>query len=154
MVMGTYILDKHKVVSFKLNPDDYNVLIRITNPKDNFSRLQYEHIYNDVLGLKFYDLDDETSDLYLFNQHHLEKLLDFFKKHTHYANMVIHCDEGRSRSAGVAAGWFLFKDIKSSIYKLYHDNIHFPNRRIVGFFFSYYNEPIRRIDKWEKDLYG
>lgn len=152
--MGTYILDKNKVVTFKLDPDTYNVLIRITNPKDQFLILKYEHIYNDILSLKFYDLDDESSDLYLFNHNHLEKLLEFFERHKNCNNMVIHCDEGRSRSAGVAAGWFLFKDVKSSIYKLYHDNIHFPNRRVVEFFFRHFNEPIQRIDKWEKEIYG
>ncbi|MBN2532331.1 MAG: hypothetical protein JXB88_05540 [Spirochaetales bacterium] len=152
--MGTFILDKIKVITFKLNPDDYNVLIRVTNPKDTFPPLKYEYIYKDILSLKFYDLDDETSDLYLFNQNHLEKLLDFFYKHKNCTNMVIHCDEGRSRSAGIAAGWFLFNDVKSSIYKLYHDDIHFPNRRVVEFFFRHYNEPMKRINKWEQDLYS
>ena len=152
--MGTIILDKNKVITLKLNPGTYNVLIRITNPNSQFPLLKFEHIYRDILLLKFYNLDDENSDLYLFNQNHLEKLIDFFQKHTHCLNMVIHCDEGISRSAGVAVGWFLFKDIKSNIYKLYHDKIHYPNRRVVEFFFKYFNEPIFRIDKWEKEIFS
>ena len=34
--MGTYILNKKQVINFKLNPNDYNVLIRITSPKTEF----------------------------------------------------------------------------------------------------------------------
>lgn len=151
--MGTYLLDKTKVISFMLNQKEYNVLIRVTNPKDNFVILKNEDIYRDILTLKFYDLEDEASGLHLFNENHLEKILNFFQKHKNCKNMVIHCDKGRSRSAGIAVGWFLFQDTKSSIYKLYHNGVHFPNRRIVEFFFKHFNEPIQRIDKWEKEIY-
>ncbi|MBN2444014.1 MAG: hypothetical protein JXJ04_21810, partial [Spirochaetales bacterium] len=152
--MGTFILDKKKVVSLKLPPEQYNVLIRVTNPRSSFLELENDQIYRDILTLQFYDLDDKDSNLYLFNENHLEKILEFFKKHKNCRNMVIHCDEGRSRSAGIAVGWFLFNDVKSSIYKLYHDNVHFPNRRVVEYFFRSFGEPISRIEKWEEELYG
>ncbi len=151
--MGTYILDKKQAVTFSPDPVAYNVMIRITDPTGVFTELENERAYRDILCLKFYDLEDENSALHLFNKTHLDKIMDFFEHHKNCNNMVIHCDEGRSRSAAVAAGWFLFKDVKSSIYKLYHDRFHFPNRRVVEFFFKHFGEDIKRVEKWEKDLF-
>jgi predicted protein tyrosine phosphatase len=152
--MGTYILNKKQVIDFKLDPNNYNVLIRITSPKTEFDTLKNEHIYREILSLKFYDLEDDNSGLYLFNENHLNLILSFFNKHRNCRNMVIHCDEGRSRSAGVAAGWFLFNDVRSSIYKLYHDGIHFPNRRVIDFFYRHFGLSTKSIDKWERELFG
>lgn len=152
--MGTYILSKQQAINFKLNPSSYNVLIRITSPKTEFENLKNEQIYRDILTLKFFDLEDDNTGLYLFNENHLTAILDFFNKHKNCKNMVIHCDEGRSRSAGVAAGWFLFNDVRSSIYKLYHDGIHFPNRRVINYFYKHFNVSTKSIDKWEKELFG
>ena len=152
--MATYILNKKDATKIKLDPSDYNVMIRITNPKTDFLQLENENIFTDILSLKFFDLEDDKSGLYLFNETHLERIMQFFNKHRNCKNMVIHCDEGKSRSAGVAVGWFLFNDIKSSIYKIYHNNIHFPNRRIVEFFYKHFNENLNNIDKWENELYS
>ncbi|MBN1696127.1 MAG: hypothetical protein JW881_01325 [Spirochaetales bacterium] len=152
--MATYILNKQKAAVIKLNPQDYNVMIRITNPKDYFITLENEHCFREIMSLRFYDIDDESSGLHLFNKAHLELIIAFFEKHRNCTNMVIHCDEGRSRSAGVAAGWFLFNDNKSSVYRLYHDNIHYPNRRVVELFFEYFGVKKELIDKWERDLFG
>jgi predicted protein tyrosine phosphatase len=151
--MGTYILDKEKAIAFALNPSEYNVMIRVTDPKASFSPLKNDQIYTDVLTLKFYDLEDDNTGLFIFNETHLDNLLDFFNKHKNCQNMVIHCDKGKSRSAALAVGWFLFNDAKSNIYKLYHDKIHFPNRRIVEYFYKYFKADIRHIDKWENEWY-
>ena len=152
--MATYILDKKQVIKFNLNPNEYNVLIRITSPKTDFDNLKYEHIYREIISLKFFDLEEDNSGLYLFNENHRNKIINFFNKHKHCRNMVIHCDEGRSRSAGVAAGWFLFNDVRSSIYKLYHDGVHFPNRRVINYFYKFFGKSTKSIDKWENELYG
>ena len=65
--------------------------------------------------------------------------------------MIIHCDQGMSRSAGIAVGWFLFKDERSSIYKLYHSGKHMPNRLIVKTFCKMLQKDMTLINKWEKE---
>jgi predicted protein tyrosine phosphatase len=152
--MGTYILDSKKVISFMLNPSSYNVLIRVTDPKGSFSRLEHEEIYRDTLSLRFYDLEQASSGLSIFTQTHLELLLEFFNKHKNCRNMVIHCDKGESRSAAIAAGWFLFNDTKSGIFKIYHNKAYFPNRRIIEFFYRHFGADIRQIDKWESERFS
>ncbi len=151
--MGTYILDKDKVTNFKLDKNLYNVLIRITSPSVEFTNLKFRNIYRDIIELQFFDFPDDTSRLYVFNDNILKKIYNFFVKHKNCHNMVIHCEKGISRSAGVAVGWFLFNDNNQSIYKLYHEDKHLPNRLIVEHFYKKLNKDINRIDKWEKERF-
>jgi predicted protein tyrosine phosphatase len=151
--MGTYILNKDKVAVFKLDKSLYNVLIRITSPGVELNKLKDKHIYRDILELQFFDFPDDSSRLYIFNENILKKVLNFFEKHKNCHNMVIHCEKGISRSAGVAVGWFLFNDNNHSIYKLYHDDKHLPNRLIVEHFYKKLNKDIKRIDRWEKERF-
>ena len=149
--MATYILNKKKVVDFNLDENLYNVLIRVTSPGVEFPRLKHEGIYRDILELQFFDFEDDQSGLYIFNETILERIMDFFKKHRNCNNMVIHCESGISRSAGIAVGWFLFNDTMSSVYKLYHEDKHLPNRLIVYQFYKRFNLNLDQINKWEKD---
>jgi len=65
--------------------------------------------------------------------------------------MVIHCDLGVSRSAGVAVGWLLFKDDRSSIYKIYHGKKHMANSLIVTMFAKRFNRGLKYLKKWEDE---
>jgi hypothetical protein len=67
--------------------------------------------------------------------------------------MVIHCDYGVSRSAAVAVGWLIYNDDRASIYKIYHDKKHIPNRYIVEKFYKRLNKTMKYIDKWEKEKF-
>ena len=151
--MGTYILNKDNVINFQINDTLYNVLIRVTSPGVEFPDLKHHKIYRDTLELHFFDFPDDTSRLYIFNDLILDKIYNFFIKHKHCHNMVIHCEKGISRSAGIAVGWFLFNDNKSSIYKLYHEDKHIPNRLIVDHFYKKFNKDTTYIDKWEKERF-
>ena len=151
--MGTYILNKFRIVSFRLDPSIYNVLIRVTNPSEPFTPLQNEKIYREILELKFYDFISEQNGLTIFTDNHLDTILEFFEKHKKCKNMVIHCDYGVSRSAGIAVGWLLYNDDRASIYKLYHDRKHIPNRYIVEKFYRRLNKSMKYIDKWEKEKF-
>lgn len=149
--MGTYILNNDSVADFRLDENLYNVLIRVTSPGVEFSRLKYEASYKDILELRFFDFPDDSSGLYIFNETILDRVLEFFEKHQKCQNMVIQCERGISRSAGIAVGWFLFNDTVSSIYKLYHDDKHLPNRLIVEQFYKRLRRDIGQIDRWEKE---
>jgi len=149
--VATYILNKKAVVDFSLDEKMYNVLIRVTSPGVEFPRLKHEGAYRDILELQFFDFEDDISGLYIFNETILERVLAFFEKHRNCKNMVIHCESGISRSAGIAVGWFLFNDAMSSIYKLYHEDKHLPNRLIVYQFYKRFRRDIGQINRWEKD---
>ena len=151
--MGTYILNKYQAAKFKLNPHEYNVIIRISSPLEPFIPLENEGIYRDILELKFYDLTDKQDNLTIFNDEHLNIILNFFKKHEYCNNMIIQCEQGQSRSAAVSIGWFLYKDDRSSIYKIYHNKKYIPNRFIVEKFSKRLNKSMKYIDKWEKERF-
>jgi predicted protein tyrosine phosphatase len=152
--MGTYILNKYLAAKFQIDPKQYNVLIRITSPSEEFLPLEHPECFSDKLELKFYDFADDSTGLHIFNENHLHKVINFFEKHKNCQNMIIHCEEGISRSAGIAVGWFLFKDNRASIYNIYHDKKHMPNRLIVEHFYKYFNKSMSTIEKWEKEKYG
>jgi predicted protein tyrosine phosphatase len=151
--MGTYILNKYQAPIFKIDPKKYNVMIRITNPGEDLLPLQNSNLFRDVLEIRFYDFDKEQNGLQIFDDHHADILLDFFQKHTNCENMIIHCDIGISRSAGVAVGWFLFKDSRSSIHKIYHDSKHLPNKLVVKSFARRLKKDMKYIEKWEKEKF-
>ena len=149
--MATYILNKKTVVDFSLDGNLYNVLIRVTSPGVELPRLKDPGIYRDILELQFFDFEDDISGLYIFNDTIMERILEFFEKHRNCKNMVIHCESGISRSAGIAVGWFLFNDTTSSVYKLYHEDKHLPNRLIVFHFYKKFHRNIEQINRWEKE---
>jgi predicted protein tyrosine phosphatase len=153
--MGTYILNKYQAAKLQPDPSRYNVIIRITSPTDDFLPLQYEANYRDILELSFFDFTDDSSGLYVFNENLMDKVLAFFEAHKSCDNMVIHCDLGMSRSAGVAVGWFIFKGDNKSIHQLYHDNKHLPNELIVKMFAKKLNNNILKfIEKWRTESSG
>ena len=151
--MATYILNKYNITKFRPDSNQYNVLIRITNPGEEFLPLEYSGIYKDILELYFFDFTDEQLGLKIFQSYHMDKIINFFTEHRLCDNMVIHCDVGISRSAGVAIGWLLFKDDRASIYKIYHNRKHIPNRLIVERFAKRLNKSLKYIDKWEKEKF-
>jgi|GEM_PF-3167752 len=152
--MATYILNKYHAVKLDLNPNEYNVMIRVTSPGEEFLPLENKHIYDDILELRFYDFIKETQGLTIFNEHHLDMIMNFFKRHKNCKNMVIHCDEGMSRSAGIAIGWFLFNDNRSSIYNIYHNKKHIPNKLIVESFYKRLHKSMKYLKKWEKEKFS
>ncbi len=149
--MATYVLNKYDAVKFRPSKTEYNVMIRITNPSDSFAPLEDEELYRDVLELKFYDFIEDLNGLFIFNKSLFETIMEFFEKHRNCKNMVIHCDMGMSRSAGVAVGWFLFNDDRKSVHKLYHDKKHIPNKLIVSFFVNKLSPSMNKIiNGWEQ----
>jgi predicted protein tyrosine phosphatase len=123
-------------------------MIRITNPGDDFKSLKDPALYRDVLEIRFYDFTEETHGLAVFDETVMMRLVEFFKKHKDCHNMAIHCDLGVSRSAGVAVGWLLFKDDRSSIYKIYHGKKHMPNSLIVTMFSTLFKRGQKYLKKW------
>lgn len=154
--MSTYILNKYTITTFKLNPEDYNVLIRISSPFEEFLPLKYPEQYREILELKFYDFEKETAGLKIFDEYELEVLLNFFERHKFCRNMVIHCEQGISRSAAVAVGWLLYNDDRASIYKIYHGKKYMPNKRIVDMFIKKLKINKRfteMLHKWNEELF-
>jgi predicted protein tyrosine phosphatase len=150
--MATYILNKYQAQKFKLNPSTYNVLIRITSPSDEFLPLEFISSFRDVIELQFYDFIDDSTGLYVFNENIMDKILRFFEEHKFCDNMVIHCDQGMSRSAGVAVGWFIFKNDNGSAYKIYHDKKHLPNKLIAEMFANKLNKRfLKFLQKWDNE---
>lgn len=97
-----------KIVTFlsrryaaQLRPPRNSVLISI-HDKAEFP-LEPRRGWADVLYLRFHDGDTQTlMGLERFSAEHAARVLAFVAKHVDCEQLVVHCSEGQSRSAGVA----------------------------------------------------
>jgi len=85
-------------------PKEDAVLISITVPESSF--VMYNKEYKDVLGLKFHDIDTQSDllGLKVISKDDVKQIYEFVNKYKNNINhIVVNCDAGQSRSAGVAA---------------------------------------------------
>jgi predicted protein tyrosine phosphatase len=116
-----------------------HVMIRITDPRNDFPPLKDNPNRVAVLELKFYDLDgnkvaadwsEEDINKYghgLFTMDQAVQIVDFIQTHNP-DKVIVHCDAGISRSAGVAAA--IAKVITGSDEVIFNDNRYIPNRYV------------------------
>jgi predicted protein tyrosine phosphatase len=84
-------------------PTQKSILISITAPDVEHPRHSRELI--DVLQLNFHDTDKVSYGLVAPSIEHGRQIVDFVNKHKDTVDcIVVNCDAGQSRSAGVAAG--------------------------------------------------
>ncbi len=95
-----YIKNREQIKNGFIPENGKSILISITTPD------QIHPVFNDqyisVFRLKFDDTDTDTS-LKIFNDKDAKNILDFVYYHRNIDNIVINCDVGVSRSAGIGA---------------------------------------------------
>jgi predicted protein tyrosine phosphatase len=113
-VLGRDDLIKH--IFNKTLPFDHKetVLISITNPDRNLLDKKYLSDFQDSLSVQFYDIEEEYTENNIIHkpiQFEQAKALNDFIFKNKDKSFVIHCEEGYSRSAGIAlAIEFLLKN--------------------------------------------
>jgi len=149
--MKITVMNRHNAA--KYNPNHNIAIISITDPYSMPNQFVKENI--DILRLSFDDIDfmpmknakgeiiEECSFMVLFKRDHAKQILDFYLKVKDTVDeLVVHCEAGRSRSAGTAAALlFVSGQNDRTIFcnPLYH-----PNMRVyrtileeAGFTFGY-----------------
>lgn len=98
---------KNNFLDLNINKD--TVLISITDPKSNTLDNDILNKFKDSLSIQFYDITKDMDDGYKtsssweflpINNKEAKTILDFILKHKN-DNFLIHCEAGKSRSAGV-----------------------------------------------------
>lgn len=104
--MPVVILSRREVESRVFEDGDY--VISITDPDSPLAKINGT---NDILRLQFYDIDTplKTLDNKIFYPMQMSdaiKIVQFIKsiKLKKLKNIVVHCEAGLSRSAGIGAG--------------------------------------------------
>lgn len=84
--------------------DEPHVIVSITSHASDRARLRTGPACRGVLRVAFADIDAPSGDLVVFDRSHARAICSFVLQHRDaIASIVVHCDAGVSRSAGVAA---------------------------------------------------
>ncbi|MCG8570874.1 MAG: hypothetical protein MJB14_12110 [Spirochaetes bacterium] len=145
-----HILNRYNSIDFyqKLKQNEKNYMIRITSSYSFFEKLQGAEFYDQILEIKFDDVNIERDGSFHFR--HREQIDDFFSNHINFDHLIIHCDAGISRSSAVAVAYFMKIKNKKEIKKIFSHPQYFPNQLIVFQFADLYQFD----QKYLKNLYN
>ena len=101
--MKIKVLSRQAFEEFK--SDESFIVISITDPNSEKVKIKNKPI--DILSLQFFDLDKDIGQFpysqFIFTINQAQQILNFVKKYKNKVNLIIvHCEAGISRSAGVA----------------------------------------------------
>jgi len=110
--MSLLVLGRAHVKTQEHTPDEPHVLISITDPYNGQVRddcgpaeLYPSEQRLDTLRLEFFDIDEPIGNLPMMTEEQAESVVGFIKKWQDKISLiVVHCEAGIARSAGVAAG--------------------------------------------------
>ncbi len=118
----------------KLSYNDFSsdkIIISIRTPEDEQAVFNAENnSIKDILYLSFYDVSNETQDIFkgysaMMDEDAL-KIKEFVLKWKDKVDtIIVHCDAGVSRSAGVAAGILDGLNLDSS--PIFDSKLYYPN---------------------------
>ena len=124
------VLSRHEATDFV--PTVPTIIISITSPEKELVQFAHSDRFVDILRLQFHDISQPNDEYRLMNKEDAEKVIDFAYRYEQDAQLIlVHCDAGISRSAGVAAGLsWLFNNDDSHFYsRAFRPNAHC--RRLV-----------------------
>jgi len=119
MSLNLTVLNRYSMESFRTN-EPY-IVISIRCPNDSLPKFAFDSNRKDVLYIEINDTDDkklaEKYDYKMLSEEEAEQILEFVFHHKdNIPNVVVHCDAGKSRSAGTAAALLkIFNGDDSSI---------------------------------------
>lgn len=106
------------------------IAISITTPGDTdveIKNIEQTGIKS-ILRVKFYDSDDRDTCYPCITYNQAKEIADFVKSKNmdDYDKIIVHCDAGQSRSAGVAAA--IMKFLNGSDAEIFNNFKYYPNR--------------------------
>jgi predicted protein tyrosine phosphatase len=139
--MKLQVFNREAFENYKTN--EPHISISITNPNSEPAKFINEKTsLLDKLELQFFDLDKDTGvfpySRFIFTQSNARKILDFVIKYENKVKTIlVHCEAGISRSAGIAGALSLiYNDDDEEFFNMY-----IPNRLVYRTILEvYYNE--------------
>ncbi len=102
------------------------IIISITNPGDEDIKFYPNSQIKDILSIKFFDSIDDLPDA--MREEDALKIKNFIDKWKNkIQHIVIHCEEGISRSAGVAKALMLY--LNNNNQEILNNKRYYPNER-------------------------
>lgn len=87
----------------RFDNDKNYIIISITDPNQPVAQLEKSNNCNGILRQKFYDIDVPVKGYKLMDSYQADEIATFVKNHKDFVDIIIvHCEAGISRSAGIA----------------------------------------------------
>ena len=134
--MNVTVMNRKNAVQYsKQKNSEHTVMISISDPRmiyESEAIVNKENGILDILRLSFSDADHKGLDVYgnyvdesdLMTDEDARKVADFVQKYTD-VTILVHCDAGISRSAGVAAAILKYYTGEDS--KVFKSGRYYPN---------------------------
>lgn len=125
--MNILVYPERAIVNYECNSP--HAVISIRSPGRPQVVLPKNKQRKEVLWLEFHDLDDRHIDSgiqNLFDEHHARQVKEFYERHKELKGILVNCEAGISRSAGVAAALSKVANGKDKSYF----SVYIPNRRV------------------------
>jgi predicted protein tyrosine phosphatase len=124
------------------HPKVRSILISITDPDEPLLDIQHPEAYLGVLRLSFHDVErilDGYPEVIPFTENDAESIINFIDNYKNDIELVVvHCEAGISRSAGVAAALSLILNNDCGFFHEYY----YPNTLVKSIILrkaNYYN---------------
>lgn len=96
-----FIVKSRSDIHNAFHPGGRSVLISITDPDKDHCIPSGKYV--DMLCVKFHDADRQSPGIQLIDDNISSKIIDFVVKNLNVDSIIVNCEAGISRSAGVAA---------------------------------------------------
>lgn len=131
MIKSVEVLNKTQAEEFALQKHDKQyIIISIASRKNNKAFIKHNE-YNNIKDILFISFNDTDSSIVAYGGitvNEATKIVKFINKYIHTEadiNLIVHCEAGQSRSAGVAAA--IMKYLYNNDTDIFNNRYYKPN---------------------------
>jgi predicted protein tyrosine phosphatase len=128
-VKGITLLVLSRVVAELYVPEEKALRISISDP-GLLASLPEDNNIIETLYLEFHDKIRPKVGVVLFSEKHAQSIYEFINKYEDYAEIIIHCAAGMSRSPAIA--WALAEFFGSTTAEFFYTTKYWPNQHVYA----------------------
>lgn len=125
--MNIRVMNRQDAIRYSYHyQDEPSVIISISTPGQEYSQHIYRSLYNKIRAILHLSFDDVEDGDYVITRNDSKRIHNFVEANKDL-NIIVHCDAGISRSAGIAAA--LMKYYNGDDSPIFDDPRYIPNMR-------------------------
>ena len=120
------IMSRTQAIKYCHQPHDrQSVMIAIATPLTQYNSAPFVSVRNKIQNILRLEFEDASEGDGIMTERDAKAVADFVRKYAGTEHIIVHCDAGRSRSAGVAAA--IMKYENGDDFVIFNDPGYEPN---------------------------